>query len=177
MTTSDARQMSAPVDVYVSAGSNIAPEDNLRLACRELEADFGALSLSAVYQTPAVGFDGDDFLNMVIGFRTAVAPDEVVARMEGIHAKAERVRLPDPYSPRTLDLDVLLYGGVVQRRLKLPHGDIEKYDFVLGPLAELAPQVRHPVVGKTLLQMWQDFDQGASEMQRVELDLAVAQGR
>ena len=57
-------------DVYVSVGSNIDPVENLQVACRELERSFGALELSSVYQTAPVGFDGTDFLNMVISFST-----------------------------------------------------------------------------------------------------------
>jgi 2-amino-4-hydroxy-6-hydroxymethyldihydropteridine diphosphokinase len=158
----------AAVDVYVSAGSNIRPEENLQLACRELQADFGELSLSSVYRNPAVGFAGDDFLNMVIAFRTSAEPEQVLARMEEVHTLARRERQANPFSPRTLDLDVLLYGDLVEQQLKLPHADIEKYGFVLGPLAELAPQLRHPVSGKTMAELWQAFDHSGAELTRVE---------
>lgn len=163
-----------PVDVYVSVGSNIRPADNLRLACRELEADFGELTLSSVYRNPAVGFSGDDFLNMVVGFQTAAEPEQVVARMEAVHTLAKRERQANPFSPRTLDLDVLMYGDRVMQELKLPHGDIEKYGFVLGPLAEIAPALRHPVSGRPIADMWSDFDRSAAPMTRVDLDLTTA---
>ena len=162
---------SAAVDVFVSVGSNIEPERNLRLACNELEQDFGDLSLSPVYRNPAVGFEGDDFLNMVIGFQSADAPEHIVARMEELHRKAKRVRQQNPYSPRTLDVDVLLYGDLVRRRLKLPHGDIDKYGFVLGPLAEIAPDIRHPVNGKTMQALWNEFDESDCPMTQVDIGL------
>ncbi|MEE4184554.1 MAG: 2-amino-4-hydroxy-6-hydroxymethyldihydropteridine diphosphokinase [Gammaproteobacteria bacterium] len=161
------------VEVYVSAGSNIRPEENLQLACRELHADFGELSLSSVYRNPAVGFAGDDFLNMVIGFRTAADPAAVKARMEEVHALAKRQRQADPFSPRTLDLDVLLYGDLVEQQLKLPHDDIEKYGFVLGPLAEIAPELRHPVSGKTIAELWSAFDNAAAPLTRVDCDFKL----
>ena len=63
----------APVNVYLSAGSNMAPAENLRMACSSLESEFGELTLSSVYQNPAEGFAGDDFLNMVVGFRPDIA--------------------------------------------------------------------------------------------------------
>ena len=82
----------AAADVYISAGSNIAPADNLRLACRDLAKRYGRLKRSAVYRSPSVGFDGDDFLNMVIGFSTTESPEQVLEYLEVIHRNAGRVR-------------------------------------------------------------------------------------
>jgi len=158
----------APVNVYLSAGSNIAPAANLQQACQELESAYGDLVLSAVYQNSAVGFAGDDFLNMVIGFSTHHHPERIIDHLERLHDKAGRVRGDDPFSSRTLDLDLLLYGDLVWERLKVPREDIEKYGFVLRPLAEVAPDLRHPVTGATIGQIWEDFDQDASPMTRVD---------
>jgi len=163
--------MADAVDVYLSAGSNIQPEANLRLACEGLASDFGRLTLSSVYRTAAVGFDGDDFLNMVIGFSTDEQPEDIIARLEELHVEAERVRQKNPFSPRTLDLDLLLYGDLVRHNLKLPHDDIEKYGFVLRPLAEIAPELRHPVTGVTMREAWDGFDQSGQEMNKVDLTL------
>jgi len=165
----DARN--APVNVYLSAGSNIAPEQNLKLACKQLAADYGDLTLSSVYQSNAFGFQGDDFLNMVIGFSTNETPEVIVERLEALHVQAHRERQEDPFSSRTLDLDLLLYGDMVRRRLKLPHADIEKYSFVLGPLAEVAPVLPHPVSGVTMAELWQGFDQQAHPMHKVSIGL------
>ena len=129
----------APVNVYLSAGSNIDPERNLRLACDVLEAEYGELTLSPVYQNSAVGFEGEDFLNMVIAFSSTDAPDRIVDCLEHVHELAERVRQENPYSPRTLDLDLLLYGDAVSNQPHLPHDDIDKYGFVIKPLADVAP--------------------------------------
>ena len=160
-----------PVDVYLSIGSNIAPEENLRLACRGLANEYGELHTSAVYRNAAEGFEGEDFLNMVVGFTTDASPESIVSNLEELHDEAGRVRLENPFSPRTLDLDMLLYGDMVRRRLKLPHHDIEKYGFVLRPLAELAPDLRHPVSGRTMQALWQEFDHDLHPMQKVELPL------
>jgi 2-amino-4-hydroxy-6-hydroxymethyldihydropteridine diphosphokinase len=88
----------APVNVYLSAGSNIAPENNLKMACQQLESEYGELTLSSVYQNSAVGFAGDDFLNMVIGFSTREQPELIVDRLESLHEKAQRERQADPFS-------------------------------------------------------------------------------
>jgi 2-amino-4-hydroxy-6-hydroxymethyldihydropteridine diphosphokinase len=165
----DARN--APVNVYLSAGSNIEPETNLKLACKELESEYGELTLSPVYRNSAVGFEGDDFLNMVIGFSTREQPERVVDRLEHLHDKSGRIRKANPFSSRTLDLDLLLYGDLVRRRLKLPREDIEKYGFVLGPLAQVAPDLRHPVSGTRISEIWDKFDKNANPMTRVEIGI------
>jgi len=159
------------VDVFLSVGSNIAPEQNLRLACRELSGDYGNLTLSSVYKNEAVGFEGADFLNMVIGLSTAEEPERIFARIERLHEQAGRNRHDDPFSSRTLDLDVLLYGDLVKHQLKLPHEDIEKYSFVLGPLAEVAPELRHPVSGKAMSELWDGFDQAVHPLQKVDIGI------
>ena len=157
------------VDVYVSAGSNVAPEENLRMACRELTRRFGALDVSGVYRNPPVGFSGADFLNLVLRFRTAESPVTIIAELERLHGLAGRVRGTDRFAPRTLDLDLLLYGDAVlpEAGIRVPREDILKYGFVLRPLAELAPSLRHPVTGQTMAELWASFDQGAHPLARV----------
>ena len=163
----------APVNVYLSAGSNIAPERNLKMACEELESEYGELTLSSVYQNAAFGFAGDDFLNMVIGFSTREQPELIVKNIESLHDKANRKRHSNPFSSRTLDLDLLLYGDLVSGDApKLPREDIEKYGFVLGPMAEVAPELRHPVSGVTMSKIWDDFDRDTHAMQKVEIGIA-----
>ncbi len=164
----------APVNVYLSAGSNIAPASHLRMACRSLERAYGELTLSSVYQNKAVGFDGEDFLNMVIGFSTTEKPEQIVERLEQLHTQARRVRRANPFSSRTLDLDMLLYGDLVRDRLNVPRDDIEKYGFVLGPLAEVAPRLRHPLTGETMEALWDKFDKDRSPMRKVQIGLEEA---
>lgn len=157
------------LDVYISAGSNVEPEKNLRLACKELDGAFGPLSRSSVYRTKAIGFDGDDFLNMVISFSTRDGLDPIVAELERIEVFSGRKPVASAFSPRTLDLDLLLYGEHIldDSRLSLPRTDITKYAFVLGPMAELAPDLRHPGSGKTMRDLWAAFDQTDQPIQRL----------
>jgi len=157
------------VDVYVSAGSNMAPEDNLRLACQELRKRFGSIDLSGVYRSPPVGFAGDDFLNLVLRFRTDEPPSAIVAELERLHELAGRVRGSERFAPRTLDLDLLLYGSAVipEPPIRVPREDIGEYAFVLGPIAELAPELRHPVTGESMAEMWARFDRKRHPMERV----------
>lgn len=157
------------VAVYISVGSNVAPEQHLRLACRELRARFGELEASSVYRNSPVGFEGEDFLNLVVRIRTALPPLAVIAHLEQVHALAGRVRGGPRFGPRTLDLDLLLYGDVLSPEppIRVPRPDIRRYAFVLGPLAELAPDLRHPETGETMATLWAAFDQRSHPLHRV----------
>jgi 2-amino-4-hydroxy-6-hydroxymethyldihydropteridine diphosphokinase len=163
--------------VFVSVGSNIEPEENLRLACGELERRFGGLEVSSVYRNPPVGFAGDDFLNLVAAFETDRSPEALVAELEEIHDLAGRQRGGERFGPRTLDLDLLLYDDLVTDGppLSLPRDDVLKYDFVLGPLAELAPDLVHPVTGRSLAELWRDFEDGGRRL--TVADVEVEAGR
>jgi 2-amino-4-hydroxy-6-hydroxymethyldihydropteridine diphosphokinase len=159
------------VTAYVSAGSNIEPEANLRLAIGELRRRYGSLRLSPVYRTPAVGFAGDDFLNLVLAFDTTEPAADIVAELERLHGLAGRRRGPDAFMARTLDLDLLLYGDAVIPGLKVPRDDIRKYAFVLGPLADIAPGLTHPVGGETMAALWAAFDRQGQPLAPVTVDL------
>ena len=147
--------------VYLGLGSNIDPERNLRMGVDELRRRFGDLELSATYRSKPVGFDGDDFLNLVVRLNADVSPEEIEAGIEAIHALAGRRRGEERFSSRPLDIDLLLYGDLVREspRPCLPRADILEYSFVLRPLAELAPDVRHPQTGLTMQEHWEQFDQ------------------
>ncbi len=161
--------------VFVGIGSNIRPEENLRLACGELQRRFGGLEVSSVYRNPPVGFAGEDFLNLVAAFDTACRPEQVVDELEEIHRLAGRERNGKRYGPRTLDLDLLLYDDLVTEGppVALPRDDVLKYDFVLGPLAELAPDLVHPVDGRRLAELWQAFEDGGRRLTVEDFDIGA----
>jgi len=147
--------------VYLGLGSNVNPEENLRLGISELGARFGALELSNVYRNASVGFDGEDFMNLVVGFESDASPLQLHAMLVEIDGLAGRKRGESRYSPRTLDIDLLLYDDLVldEPPVRIPRSDILKYSFVLGPLAEIAPELRHPETGKLITEHWAEFDQ------------------
>ena len=146
--------------VYVGLGSNIDPEENLRYGIRELGARFGTLELSNVYRNASVGFDGDDFMNLVAGLETDASPAQLHAMLKEIDGLAGRRRGESRYAPRTLDIDLLLYDDKVldEPPVRIPRSDILKYSFVLGPLAEIAPQLRHPETGRLITEHWAEYD-------------------
>ncbi len=164
-----------PVTVYISGGSNIAPEDNLRLACRELEKRYGDVSVSPVYRSAAVGFEGEPFLNCVFTLATRDSAAAVVAFLEQLHTLAGRARGANAYAPRTLDLDLLLYGDAIipEPPVKVPRDDITEYAFVLKPLVDIAPALRHPVSGRTMAELWQAFPARDQGLERVAVNLSA----
>ena len=146
--------------VFVSIGTNIDREKHLRAAIQALEKAFGHLTLSSVYETAAVGFDGDPFYNMVIGFESMINIKEVDAMLDEIEAANGRKPGCKKFSSRTLDLDLILYGDYISEdpALNIPRDEILKYAFMLEPLAEVAGNLNHPVANKTYTELWQEFD-------------------
>lgn len=159
--------------VYLSLGSNIDPETNLKTAIRELRWRFGDLELSDVYESKAVGFEGADFLNMVVGLDSDETPAGIVWQAELIHEFVGRDRESGRYSSRPLDIDLLLYDDLVmdEPKMRLPRSDVLEYSFVLRPLAEIAPDLCHPVTGKTMNEHWQEFDPASHPLRRVRVIL------
>ena len=161
--------------VYVSIGSNVEPEPHVRSAIRALRAGFGPLIVSPVYRSRAVGFDGDDFLNLVVGFDTARDPGAVQAGLRRIEADNGRVRGAARFAPRTLDLDLLTYGDQVieAEGLSVPRAEIVRYAFVLRPLADIAATERHPVDGRSYAELWAAFDASGQPLHAIDFDLGA----
>jgi len=159
--------------VYVGLGSNIDAEQNLRLGVDELRSRYGELKISTVYRSKAVGFDGDDFLNLVASFESDTSPIEICEAIELIHNLSGRDRNGGKWESRPLDIDLLLYNDLVidERPVRVPRDDVLEYSFVLRPMAELAPDLVHPMTGRTMREHWQDFDAAGHPLDTVSLIL------
>ena len=157
--------------IWISLGSNIEPERHLRNALGCMQHHFYDLALSPVYETEAVGFDGDPFLNLVARCRTPLEPQAVAAELKAIEDRNGRLRSGPRFSARTLDLDLLLYDDLVLETPRIPRDEILRYAFVLRPLAELDPQLVHPVTGRSMADLWAEFDASGQPMRQVDLDL------
>jgi 2-amino-4-hydroxy-6-hydroxymethyldihydropteridine diphosphokinase len=159
-------------EVYVAAGSNVEPERHMRQAVAELAREFPGVRFSSWYRNRAQGFDGDDFINLVAGFTTELPVHGVLERLHAIERRCGRERDAPRWAPRSMDLDVLLYGDLEceEPGLKLPRPDLLKRAYMLGPLAELAPQVRHPTAALTIGELWSRFDRDAHPLERLPPD-------
>ena len=157
--------------MYLGIGSNMDAAVNLRRAVQSLRERFGEVALSPVYRSAALGFDGDDFLNLVLRLQTNLPVAELLDYLQLLQQRAGRVREKCKYVSRPLDIDLLLYGDMVDATLRLPRRDILEYSFVLLPLAELAADLRHPVTGETLRRHRQAFDCSRHPLTPVALPL------
>jgi 2-amino-4-hydroxy-6-hydroxymethyldihydropteridine diphosphokinase len=157
--------------VYVSIGSNQQPGSHIRQALALLEGSFGALQRSPVYESRAVGFDGDNFLNLVIGFKTDLPLQKLEQRLNDIERQCGRIRHQQRFSPRTMDLDLLLYGDLIRHDTSwdIPRREIYEYAFVAKPLADIAPRAVHPETGQTFREVWEAGEFEGQELWKFDI--------
>jgi len=153
---------------YLSLGSNLDPERHLRAAATALRGRFGNVVFSSVLRTPAIGFDGPDFFNAAAIVRTDLDPQMLDAWLHSLEAKQGRDRSAPRFSSRTLDIYIVLYDDLViaptqGSHLQLPRPELQ-HAFVLQPLAQIAPDVRDPISGNTLLELWAAHPQHAQPL-------------
>ena len=163
-------------DAYVAAGSNVRPRESLSNALALLAREFPGLRASRAFSNPAVGFEGDDFVNLVVAFPAERTTESLVEALKSIERALGREPGAPKWGPRTLDLDLLLHGDAVGRIAgrSLPHPDLLTRAWVLGPLAELAPALVHPVARERMDALWRRFDARAHPMTPVSLEGADA---
>lgn len=140
----------------LSLGSNEQPEQHLRAAVAELRARFGTVALSPVYRTPAVGFEGPDFLNCAAAIRSDLEPQALNDWLHALEDRHGRRRDVPRFSSRTLDVDIVYFDDRVLRgagNLELPRPEL-RHAFVLKPLADIAADFVDPVQGRTLAALW-----------------------
>ena len=143
---------------YISLGSNEGQKlENIQQAVVKIQKEIGILTeLSSLYQTPAWGFEGPDFLNACIGIKTRHAPNKVLEKLLGIEREMGRFRRSQPgYSSRNIDLDLLFYSDEVieNEALTLPHPRLELRNFILHPMSEIAPNFVHPRLGMNMVKL------------------------
>lgn len=146
---------------YLCLGSNIEPRKNLAIAVNSIQSNFQHCSVSSVYQTPAQGFEGQDFLNLAIKLTTQMTLAELLSYTDQLEQAAGRVRVQrGNFDSRTLDVDVVMYGdlvGTYEGRV-WPAADLRDYGHVLKPLAEIAQHSKDPFTGNTFEQLWDQFE-------------------
>ncbi|MBK8814235.1 MAG: 2-amino-4-hydroxy-6-hydroxymethyldihydropteridine diphosphokinase [Methylococcaceae bacterium] len=155
---------------YLSIGSNIEREASIASGLKALEHHFGCLILSSIYESAPVGFQGDAFYNMVAGFDTDLEIKALAKTLRDIEIANGRPLDSKKFSSRKLDLDLILYGNAVinDDSLQIPRSDIERYAFVLEPLAEIAPTLIHPVLQLSIADLWQRMPKDGLQQQKID---------
>ena len=141
---------------WLGLGSNVNADTHIRAGIRELEKDFENVSLSPVYASTSVGFDGDDFINLVARVETEMHPLALRDYLRQLEDRFGRKRDVAKFSDRSLDIDILLYDDLVLLSpvLEIPRAEILKFSHVLKPLADLEPGLIHPTELRPMSDIW-----------------------
>ncbi|MCW5521082.1 2-amino-4-hydroxy-6-hydroxymethyldihydropteridine diphosphokinase [Aureitalea sp. L0-47] len=151
--------MSKPLQhLYLSLGSNMGNKfEHLQEAVNVIFEELGAIEkISPVYKTPAMGFEGDDFLNCVLWVKTRLSANKVLRTVLDIEQKMGRKRGGSKnYTSRPIDIDILFLDDLQKdtKKLKIPHPELENRRFVLQPMADVQPSFEHPVSGKNMIRL------------------------
>lgn len=160
----------SPIEALVALGSNIRPELHLPSAVKELASLGTGLRASGVWESAPVGFvDQPNFCNAVVRLRTLLPPLEIRLRLREIEERLGRVRDPlNKNGPRTIDLDLVLYGDVVANSngLVLPDHELPTRPFLAVPAAEVAPDMTFPLTGEILSKLAGRFPRAESKLHR-----------
>jgi len=142
---------------WLGLGSNVNAETHIRAGIGELEKDFQNVTLSPVYTSTSVGFDGDDFINLVARVETELHPMELRDYLRDLEDRFGRKRDVAKFSDRSLDIDILLYDDLVLLSpvLEIPRAEILKFSHVLKPLADLEPELIHPTEQRSMTEIWE----------------------
>jgi len=156
----------------LSLGSNIDAESNIRAALAALNLLFTDIRISTTYESHAVGFDGDNFLNLVVLVDTDKGLAEVAAMLKRLEDELGRDRRQARFSGRTMDIDILLYGDEsgICSGIELPRPEVTENAYVLQPLAQLLPDVVNPATGKSYFELWQHYDKTKQQLWAVDVD-------
>ena len=156
----------------LSIGSNINADSNIRAALDALNLEFENIRSSTTYESQAVGFDGDNFLNLVVLADTNKGLDDVITFLKRLEDRLGRDRLLSRFSGRTMDIDIILYGNESGMfcGIELPRPEVTENAYVLLPLSELLPDLVHPGTGMSYLNLWQDYDKSKQQLWAIEAD-------
>jgi len=159
--------------IYISLGSNIDREYHVQRGLKALantfNISFEQLTLSSLFESEAVGFSGSAFYNMVIGIKTQCSVEQVTKKLRGIEIDYGRTLDAKKFSPRKLDLDLLLYDDLIMNTpAQLPRDEIDKNAFVLWPLSEIAPFLIHPILKLNYQILWKNYNKTSQHLKIVE---------
>ena len=143
--------------IHINIGSNQDRETNILTAIDMLHLNFTDIEISDIFESPAQGFDGDDFYNIGINATTNISAQDTGGVLKNIEEKIGRDRTQPKFSSRNIDLDLVFYDDLIDDDLNLPRDDILQYAFVLAPLVQLNHQMIHPLENKSFAKLWEEF--------------------
>ena len=155
--------------IFIGIGSSIDRESHIQQGVLLLQKHFGEVKLSNVFESEAVGFKGGNFYNLVAEFKSELPVEQVIAKLKIIEVQLGRPKNTIKFAPRTLDLDILLYDQLVDQKINIPRSEITENAFVLQPLAELAPQLLHPVLNESYQNLWQQYPANKQKLWKIEM--------
>ena len=150
---------------YMGLGSNINAQENINKAKIVLTERFENARFSQTFESEAVGFDGDNFLNLVAEVEVKSSLKVLIKQLKEIEDALGRVREGAKFSSRHIDIDILLFGDLVcSQPIILPREEIRHNAYVLWPLSQLAPERIEPGGELTYSQLWDDFDKSLQKV-------------
>lgn len=154
--------------VYLGVGSNIEPQLNVTHGLQCLRERFQVIAESPWYQSPARGFNGPDFINLVVAIEFAGELSELAQQIKQLEKDCGRPDNAQKYTSRTLDIDILLFADLVGEfaGIKLPRTDITQCAYVLKPLLDIAPDIAHPVSQQPYRELWPQLRDEPLELMR-----------
>jgi 2-amino-4-hydroxy-6-hydroxymethyldihydropteridine diphosphokinase len=153
--------------VFIGIGSSINRQENIVQGVRLLQEYFEGLRLSSVFESEAVGFAGGNFYNLVAEFNSELLVEDVISILKKIEIQLGRPEKTIKFAPRTLDLDLLLYDQLIDLERDVPRGEIVKNAFVLQPLAELAPNLLHPILRVSYQALWSQYPANKQKLWKI----------
>ena len=157
--------------IYISVGSNVDKEKHTKAGLQGLYLAFGDLTLSSVFESESVGFEGNNFYNLVVKANTRLCIAQVCRVLKQIEQDNKRQRGEQKFAPRTLDLDLLLFDRqVTNKPIELPRPEVLYNAFVLKPMAEIAADEIHPLVSKSYANLWQEYDKNLQKLWAIKFD-------
>ena len=159
--------------VVFSLGSNIDPASHLAYALNEIDQKYGLVKVSHVYETSPVNLKKQPaFWNMVAAVETSDPPIQIKKWLTGLEKKGGRVRKGNPNGPRTLDVDLILWNEslVTNQKFLIPHPDIAQKAFVLFPLTEIFPSLKHPRLNLSYLEMAARFNDSNQKIKMLPIE-------
>ncbi len=156
---------------YLGLGSNVNAKANISAGISNLRVTFSHVVISPIYRSRAVGFEGNDFINLVARIETRLCPLDLKHYLNDLEDHHGRARDVPKFSDRTLDIDILLYDDLwlLSPVLQIPRHEILTAAYVLKPLAELAPKLVHPACRRTIGELWNEFPEKDTALELIKL--------